>query len=286
MMRAVRFSVIILTAIVTMAMPEMKMANMQESPQKDDSEIQSLTSDATDLENNVDFWTKWNIGFVAAVVVIAGGVFLTQFMLNKRNKSWSEKQAELIQAKDRQLSRVLSANEQETTRLKQLAEKEHLARVELESKVAWRRLDPKAQSEVASHLSHFAGEPALIAYNPNDVEASSFASDIAATLHAAKWDIAEPLAVLSLREGPVPFGTNPRLPTGVLVWRTDDEASREAATALIEQLSSRGFDAIISPDHRNLLGIHPTPTRVVASVEHKPEGAQGEYKLSQQSIHK
>jgi hypothetical protein len=133
--------------------------------------------------------------------------------------------------------------------------------------------------EIASRLTRFAKEPALISYNPNDIEALYFASDIAKAIHIAKWDVAEPLAVLSLREGPVPFGTTPLLKTGVLVWSTDDKESREAATALVGQLSSRGFDATISSDAKGLLVIHPTTTRVVVSVEHKPEGPQGELKL-------
>jgi len=172
--------------------------------------------------------------------------------------------------------------EKDAAELRKTAEDERLARVELESKVAWRRLDSHTQSDAASHLIRFAKEPALIAYNTNDIEASTFASDIAAMLHVAKWDVPEPLGMMIMREGPVPLGTNPHLPIGVLVWCTSDETSRRAATALVEQLSSRGFDAIISPEHQNLLGIHPTPTRVVIFVEHKPDGAQGEYKLRAQ----
>jgi hypothetical protein len=164
-------------------------------------------------------------------------------------------------------------------RLRKDAEDERLARVKLESKVAWRKLGPKVQSEIASNLGRFAKEPALIAYNSDDIEAATFASDVAATLHASKWDVSEPLATMKMREGPVAFGTNPPVPTEVLVWCTNDEASRKAAAALVEQLSARGFDAIISAEARDLLGIHPTPTRVVVSVEHKPEGPQGEFKL-------
>jgi hypothetical protein len=226
-----------------------------------------------------------NWGLIAGLVLGVISTVLIIWMGNVKETYLRSHIAETSERAANALDRA-SANEKEAARLRKLAEDERLARVELESKVAWRRIDPKAQSELASHLSRFAKEPALIAYNPNDVEASTFASDIALTLHAAKWDVTEPLAVLSLREGPVPFGTNPRLPTGVLVWCTDDEASRTAATALVEQLSSRGFDAIISPERRNLLGIHPTTTRVVMSVEHKPEGAQGEYKLRQQNTHK
>ena len=171
--------------------------------------------------------------------------------------------------------------EKDAVQLRKDTEDERLARVKIEERVAWRKLDPKARSEIALHLSRFAKEPALIAYNPNDAEAFNFASDIAATLHAAEWEVsvAEPVAVLSLREEPGAFETNRPLPTGVLVWRSDDEVSRKAATALVEQLSLRGFDATISPEQKGLLRLYPTSTRVVLTVAHKPEGAQGEYKL-------
>ena len=171
--------------------------------------------------------------------------------------------------------------EKDAAQLRKDTEDERLAPVKNDERVAWRKLDPKAQSEIALHLSRFAEEPALIAFNPNDAEAFNFASDIAAALHAARWEVAvaEPVAVLSLREEPGAPGTNRPLSTGVLVWRSDDEVSRKAATALVEQLSLRGFDATISPEQKGLLAIYPTSTRVVLTVARKPEGAQGEYKL-------
>jgi hypothetical protein len=172
-----------------------------------------------------------------------------------------------------------SVNEKEAAQLRKDAEGERLARVKIEARVAWRKLDKQTQIDMASDLTRFSKEPSLVSYNPEDIEAASFASDIVATLHAAKWGVFDALSVLSMREGPVPFGTNPQLDTGVHVWSTDDEISRKAATVLVEQLSSRGFDAVMSPDAKSLLGIHPTPTRVVVSVEHKPEGPQGDFKL-------
>jgi hypothetical protein len=130
-------------------------------------------------------------------------------------------------------------------------------------------------------LDKFAKTPTLVTYNPNDAEASSFATDLATALHAAKWDVSEPLAMLSLREGPMTFGTNSRPPTGVLIWSIDDDSSRQAAMQLLQQLTNHGFDAVLSPDIRGSLAVRST-IRVVVAVEHKPEGAQGEYKLRTQ----
>jgi hypothetical protein len=218
---------------------------------------------------------------IAALIVGAASTVLVVWMGNVK-EAYLKK--DLAATNDRAAHAEERAGklEKDAGELRKAAEDERLARVELESKVSWRRLDSHIRSDAASHLILFANEPALVAYNANDIEASTFASDIAAMLHAAKWEVPEPLGMVTMREGPVPLGTNPHLPTGVLVWCTSDEASRKAATALVEQLSSRGFDATISPEHQNLLGIHPTPTRVAIFVEHKPEGAQGEYKLRAQ----
>jgi hypothetical protein len=172
-----------------------------------------------------------------------------------------------------------AGNEKEAKRLAKLAEDERLARVQLERKVAWRKIDEQSQDAIASDLVQFSKEPSLVSYNPQDIEAESFASDITTALHKAEWGVFDAMPVLAMREGPLPFGTNPKLDTGVHVWSTDDETSRKAATALVKQLSSRGFDAVMSAEAKGLLGIHPTSTRVVVSVEHKPEGPQGEFKL-------
>jgi len=232
--------------------------------------------------------------------VIAGGILITvgvagelalqffassqQTALRKANDAVAAAfQKEAADARERASNAEEHAAqiEKNEAQLRKDTENERLARVKIEERVAWRKLDPKAQSEIALHLSRFAKEPALIAYNPNDMEAFNFASDIAATLHAAKWEvaIAEPLAVHNLREEPAAFATNRPPSTGVLVWRSEDEVSRKAATALVEQLSLRGFDATISPEQKGLLELYPTSTRVVLAVAHKPDGAQGEYKL-------
>jgi hypothetical protein len=229
---------------------------------------------------------SWNSFFEMGGVILlflallfgAGAVITANRLHAIQEKQLSELKLKAAEANDR-----ATKNEQEAARLAKEAEDARMARAELEAKVAWRKLEPKVQSEIEAHLSAFAKEPALIAYDPNDVEAYAFASDIAATLHASKWDVEEPLAVVGQRDATVPFDANSHVPTGVLVWCTADERSRRAASALVEQLTGHGFDAIISPE-KTLLEIRPTPapTHVVISVEHKPDAAQGEYKLRAQ----
>jgi hypothetical protein len=113
---------ITIAVIAVIAIAENKMIATQQNSHQDNSEIQSLNSDIHDLGDKVGFWTTWNIVFVAAVVLIAAGVFFTQWMLNNRSKLLSEKQSALVQAKDRQLAsdlqdkelKISQANERET----------------------------------------------------------------------------------------------------------------------------------------------------------------------------
>jgi hypothetical protein len=239
-------------------------------------------------------WSWKPLGVIAGGILITVGVageLALQFFASSQQTALRKANHAVVAAfqKEAADARERASNAEEHTaqiekdeaQLRKDTEDERLARVKIEERVAWRKLDPKAQSEIALHLSRFAKEPVLIAYNPNDMEALSFASDIAATFHAAGWEvaIAEPVAVRSLREEPAAFGANRPLAAGVLVWRSDDEVSRKAATALVEQLSLRGFDATISPEQKGLLALYPTSTRVVLTVAHKPDGAQGEFKL-------
>jgi hypothetical protein len=166
------------------------------------------------------------------------------------------------------------------------AEDERLARVRLESKVAWRSIDGEKQHQMSMRLAKFAGQPALVAYNVGGAEEGAFARDVAALLKRSNWKVFEPLATQTLREGPLPFGANPPPSTGVEVWSTPDEQSTAAARLLIQELAAQGFDAKLSADAAILLHIQPTLTRVAVSIEHKPEGAQGEYKLNGQGTKK
>ena len=227
------------------------------------------------LESWKSFFEIGALVLLFLTFVFGAGALITASRLNAvQAKELSELRLKAVEAGDR-----ATKNEQEAARLAKEAESERIARLELEARVGWRRLGPSAQSEIAAHLAAYAGEPALVAYDLNDLEASTFASDIVATLHTAKWEVAERLGVLGHYEGVDPLGTNARVTTGVLVWCTADETSRRAASALVEQLVSHGFDAVISPDKSILLGANPSPTRVVVSVEHKPDGPQGEFKL-------
>lgn len=241
-------------------------------------------------EKHAPNWVKL-LAFIGWLLIVGGvaGEYVADSFLSKADGYVEQFDEILLKEATRQSSSAnaksamayarAAETERGAAQLKKDAEAEHSARVKIEARVAWRTLDPKTKSEIESHLNQFAKASALVAYNGDDVEAAIFASDIASALHAAKWDVPEPLAFNKMRAGPVPFGTNPPIPTGVLVWPTNDKVSVQAASALVEQLRAYGFDAVESADARYLFAIHPTPTRVAVSVEHKPEGPQGEFKL-------
>jgi hypothetical protein len=170
-----------------------------------------------------------------------------------------------------------SKNEEEAARLRKVAEQERLARIKIEESVAWRRLTKAQQSRIGTRLSRFAGQQALLQYDASDIEAGTFALDIALALQLAKWRVSEPLQMLQMREGPVPLGTNPPIERGVTVVSTGDEASHKASEAIRHELSHLGFDSVQRPQD------DPRKSSVVfIIVEHRPEGAQGEAKIRKQ----
>jgi hypothetical protein len=235
------------------------------------------------VEYTILLWPKWKelkrwekVFTILAGIAIAGGVY-GEYFFGSRAADAALQIENISESRVAELKVEAAVLNAKAAGLTKEAQDEQLARVKIEARVAWRRLDPT--SAIASHLSQFAGEPALVSYNNNDIEGATFARNIAATLHTAKWNVFEELAFIEAREGPVPFGTNPPLPKGVLVWSTSDNTSQKAALALVKELSVCGFDAVMSADAAYLLGVHPTPARVAISVVQKPEGPQGEFKL-------
>jgi len=71
-----------------------------------------------------------------------------------------------------------------------------------------------------------------------------------------------------------PFGSIPRLQTGVVVTSNSDEPSMKAADAVVQELSALGFDARKASKTGNR-----TEPLVVVIVEARPAGAQGDQKL-------
>ena len=138
-----------------------------------------------------------------------------------------------------------------------------------------RRLTKEQQERLASGVSSLAPQLASVWYGAGDKESENFSWDIASALNAAGWRVFSPASTAALAQGGKPFGSIPRLQTGVIVGSNKDEPSMRAADAFVRELSALGFDTRKAANIGN--GSEPV---VVVSVQARPDGAQGELKLN------
>jgi len=183
-----------------------------------------------------------------------------------------EQTATALQVSDFQA--VASAANMQTAALRKEAENERLKRVEIEERVAWRRLTQKQQSEIGLRLRNFPGETGAVWFHASDIEGDTFASDIASALRAAHWKVVGPASVLDLLK---PTSNPTLIPTGVTIASTGDEPSLKASRILMQELKAFGFDCTKSPKTES----RPIPI-VFVNVESRPDTPQGDAKLRQQ----
>src|SRR5215467_1571582 len=145
----------------------------------------------------------------------------------------------------------------------------------LQTKMLPRRLTKAQQEELASAVSSLAPQSAGVWYGAGDKESENFSWDIASALDAAGWKVFSPASTSTLAQSGKPFGSIPRLQTGVIISSNIDGPSMKAADALATELSTLGFDARKAAD----IGTGHEPL-VVVTVQARPEGAQGEMKLN------
>lgn len=145
----------------------------------------------------------------------------------------------------------------------------------LQAKMLPRRLTKAQQEELTSAVGFLAPQSAGVWYGAGDKESESFAWDIASALDAAGWKVFSPASTSTLAQSGKPFGTVPRLQTGVVVSSNKDEPSMKAADALATELSSLGFEARKAAD----IGTG-REALVVVTVHARPDGPQGEAKLN------
>jgi hypothetical protein len=138
-----------------------------------------------------------------------------------------------------------------------------------------RRLTKTQQERLASGASSLAPQSASVWYGAGDKESENFSWDIASALNAAGWKVFSPASTATLAQSGKPFGSIPRLQTGVVVSSNKDAASMKAADALTTELLALGFDTRKATD----IGNGPEPI-VVVTVEARPDGPQGEMKLN------
>lgn len=202
----------------------------------------------------------------------AGGL-ITGNLINKRQAAQlREFQLEISQSNERSAEANEKAAEANET-----AERERLARIELQEKVAWRTLDKKQWQALISSLSVFAGQLGECSFLSSDMEAFSFSSEIATALRAAKWRVIPPNPnVVTVKETSLPTTDSSiqHIDFGVEVVSTSDKNGVAAAHAVAEELARLGFDAHYAPTPQ-----HPQPSKVWITVQHRPLGPQGEARL-------
>jgi hypothetical protein len=230
------------------------------------------------------------VAFVGWVLITAGvaGEWYTEAHIEDVNatiQSFMDRRLEEAENKAAFLNLRASVNELEASRLRKdaaalskRAEGERLARVKIEARVAWRRLSDKEQIAMAIKLGMFPpnSEGVSLWTNAGDIEAATFAIDIANSLQETNAVVQPPGEIMQMRESGK-FGDPIRsFPTGVSVLPTKDEVSQRFADRVVEQLNARGFDAVRRRDP-------PFKDDKVPQIElfiyPRPEGPQGEYKL-------
>src|SRR5436190_2351622 len=145
----------------------------------------------------------------------------------------------------------------------------------LQAKMLPRRLTKAQQETLVSDVSSLAPQSVSVWYGAGDKESENFSWDIASALNAAAWKVFSPASTATLAQSGNPFGSIPRLQTGVVVSSNKDGPSMKAADALATELSALGFDARKAAEIGN-----GRDSLVVVTVQARPEGAQGEIKLN------
>ena len=145
----------------------------------------------------------------------------------------------------------------------------------LQAKMLPRRLTKAQQETLVSDVSSLAPQSASIWYGAGDKESENFSWDIASALNAAGWKVFSPASTATLAQSGKPFGSIPRLQTGVVVSSNKHGPSMKAADALAAELLALGFDARKAEE----IGSGHEPL-VVVTVQARPDGAQGEMKLN------
>jgi hypothetical protein len=230
--------------------------------------------------------TSWRIpaasvGLLLVIVGVVGEVAFEGLASNADTRLRTHESDVLSNAETQAGSANERASEAEkvTAQLRKEAEDEHMARVELEDKVAFRKLSEANKTSLRESMAHFKGMYAAFPC-PGEMESCSLASELAKTLRAAGLMCFSPgLEIVSnipRLDGPIA-----EAPTGIDISTTEDSEAREAGKVLYSQLQAFGFDVSpprISPAPNS----KPRASQMWVMVLARPEGPQGEAKLRMQ----
>ena len=211
---------------------------------------------------------------IVSVLLITGGIvgeLWTGISITSINGKLRSKNAELRAASD-QLVELL----------RKKAQDEALARVRIEGAVAWRSLTKQQQQEIGSGLrSRFPSKHIVqIICGAFDTEGSGFARDIAKALRNANFDVPPPESLAVTRTGGIrPTDPITNIPTGVKVASAPERESIALAQAIVNELTSRGFDASMERPYGKRDTTNADWSDISIDVQARPEGPQGEFKL-------
>jgi len=227
------------------------------------------------LVKPVEWWSGW-ADILGIIAVVLGGTWALVTLVGWAF-SWKAgklKDAALTRYQVEASQSIAEANKAASIANQQAA----AAKLELallQTKMTPRRLTKEQQGRLASGVQSFATQVASIWYGAGDKESENFSWDIASALDAAGWRVFSPASTSTLAQSGKPFGSIPRLQTGVVVTSNNDEPSMKAADAVAQELSALGFDARKASKTGNR-----TESLVVVIVEARPAGAQGDQKLN------
>ena len=209
---------------------------------------------------------------VFVLLITVALVALLGWAFSWRTAKLKEEELKKYQVEAKQA--IAEANKATATANQQAAAA-NLELARLQAKILPRKLTKAQQEILASDVSSLAPQAASVWYGAGDKESENFSWDIASALNAAGWKVFSPASTATLAQSGKPFGSIPRLQTGVVISSNKDVPSMKAADALAKELSALGFDARKAEN----IGNGPEPI-VVVTVEARPEGAQGEMKLN------
>jgi len=227
------------------------------------------------LMKPLEWWSGW-ADFFGVSAVILGGILVLVTLLGW-TFSWKagKLKDEALKRYQVEAKQSIAEANKATSIANQQAAAANLELARLQGKMVPRRLTKEQQERLASGVSSLAPQLASVWYGAGDKESENFSWEIASALNAAGWRVFSPASTAALAQGGKPFGSIPRLQTGVIVGSNKDEPSMRAADTFVRELSALGFDTRKAANIGN--GSEPV---VVVSVQARPDGAQGELKLN------
>jgi hypothetical protein len=214
--------------------------------------IETLTSEVQRLQNAVDWWNNFGLVFTAIIAIGAVGYYLASKKTFNIGAQLRQAQVSLANVQQEQLRRDLKEKDL-------MIEKERLARMKIEEKLAPRSLN-QAQCEILlAKLVQFAGTVIdIIIYPGGTPDTITFSNQIASVLAAAKWQVAvtKVLAATASVSGII-----------VAIKDKSDANAMAAAKALTDGLNSEGIATAIMesfpPPPQAIFGGGHGPNKVV-----------------------